>query len=54
VAGLLLGGIAAFGSTRVLRYLLHQVGPRDTLVFGAALALILLASLPPASFRPGA
>ena len=40
--GLLLGLAAAFGTTRLLGYLLYKVSPRDPLSFAAAFAIMVL------------
>ena len=45
VTGVVLGGIAAFGATRLLRALLFQVEPGDPLVVGAAAGLLLLVAV---------
>ncbi|HXL22034.1 MAG TPA: ABC transporter permease [Candidatus Dormibacteraeota bacterium] len=42
--GVLLGAAAALGTTRLLGYLLYNVGPRDPLAFGAAFAVMAVAS----------
>jgi predicted permease len=51
MAGMLLGGAAALGFTRLLGYLLYRVGPHDPLAFTSAFVLIAAASLA-ASFIP--
>lgn len=43
--GVVLGGAAALGLTRLLGSLLYQVSPRDPLVFGSALGVMVFASL---------
>jgi putative ABC transport system permease protein len=43
--GVVIGGAIAFGTTRLLGDLLFKVSPRDPVVFGAALGLMLLASV---------
>ncbi len=43
--GVVLGGAAALGLTRLLGYLLYNVSPRDPLTFGSALAVMTIASL---------
>ncbi len=43
--GVLLGGAAALGLTRLLGNLLYQVSPRDPLAFGAAFAVMTIAGL---------
>ncbi|HUK52400.1 MAG TPA: ABC transporter permease [Candidatus Binatia bacterium] len=43
--GVVLGAAAAFGSTRLLGYLLYQVSPRDPFVFGAAFAVMTIVAL---------
>jgi predicted permease len=43
--GIVLGGIATLGLTRLLGYLLYRVSPRDPLTFGAAIAVMTTASL---------
>jgi macrolide transport system ATP-binding/permease protein len=45
LAGVVLGAAAALGTTRLLGYLLYNVGPRDPLAFGAAFAVMAMASL---------
>jgi putative ABC transport system permease protein len=44
-AGVLVGGVAALGSTRLLGYLLYKVSPRDPTTFGLALVVMTIASL---------
>jgi len=44
-AGILIGAAAALETTRLMGYLLYQVGPRDPLAFGSAFAVALAASL---------
>ncbi len=44
-AGMVVGGIAALGLTRLLGYLLYKVSPRDPLTFGSAVAIMTIASL---------
>ncbi|MGE5098904.1 MAG: FtsX-like permease family protein, partial [Deltaproteobacteria bacterium] len=44
-AGIALGAVAAIGLTRLLGDLLYGVSPRDPLAFGAALAVMVLASM---------
>ena len=44
-AGMIVGGIAALGLTRLLGYLLYQVSPRDPLTFASAIAIMAAASL---------
>ncbi|HEX6051654.1 MAG TPA: ABC transporter permease, partial [Gemmatimonadaceae bacterium] len=51
-AGLLVGGIAAVVSTRVLRSLLYNVAPTDPVTLGAVAALIAVTGLV-ASWLPG-
>lgn len=46
-AGMVLGGTAALGLTRLLGYLLYNVSPRDPLTFGSAVAILTTASLVP-------
>jgi len=43
--GVMLGAAAALASTRLLGYLLYNVSPRDTLSFGSALLVVIVASL---------
>jgi predicted permease len=43
--GVVMGGVAALGLTRLLGYLLYNVSPRDPLTFGSALAVMTIASL---------
>jgi macrolide transport system ATP-binding/permease protein len=43
--GVLLGGVVALASTRLLGNLLYNVSPRDPLAFGSALAVMTIASL---------
>jgi macrolide transport system ATP-binding/permease protein len=43
--GVVLGGAAALGLTRLLGYLLYKVSPRDPSTFGSALAVMTIASL---------
>jgi predicted permease len=43
--GIFLGAITALGLTRLLGYLLYKVSPRDPLTFGAAIAVMTIASL---------
>ncbi len=43
--GVVLGGAAALGLTRLLGYLLYKVSPRDPLTFGSALVVMTIASL---------
>lgn len=51
-SGVVLGGVAALGLTRLLGYLLfYKVSPRDPLTFGSALVVMTIASLL-ASFIP--
>jgi len=45
VAGIAIGGLAAFLLTRLMGNLLYKVSPRDPLAFGSALAVIAIASL---------
>ena len=45
IVGVMIGGIAALGLSRLLGYLLYKVSPRDPLTFAAALAVMLVASL---------
>ncbi len=44
-AGMVVGGIAAVGLTRLLGYLLYKVSPRDPATFGFAVAIMTIASL---------
>lgn len=44
LAGIVLGVVLAFGTTRLLGDLLFRVGPRDPLVFGAVIVLMGTAS----------
>ena len=44
-AGVVLGAAAALELTRLMRYLLYKVSPRDPLAFGSALVIISVASL---------
>jgi predicted permease len=44
-SGVVLGGAAALGLTRLLGYLLYKVSPRDPLTFGLALVVMMIASL---------
>jgi ABC-type antimicrobial peptide transport system permease subunit len=41
----LVGAAAALGLTRLLGNLLYKVGPRDPLAFGAALLVMMVASV---------
>jgi predicted permease len=43
--GVVFGAAAALVSTRLLGYLLYQVSPRDPVAFGAALTVMVIASL---------
>jgi predicted permease len=43
--GVVLGGAAALGLTRLLGYLLYNVSPRDPVTFGLALVVMTIASL---------
>jgi macrolide transport system ATP-binding/permease protein len=43
--GVVLGGVAAFASTRMIAYMLYQVSPRDPHAFVAALVIMVLAAL---------
>lgn len=43
--GIALGGVAALALTRFIANLLYKVNPRDPLAFGAAFAVMTLASL---------
>ena len=43
--GIVVGGVAALVSTRLLGYLLYGVSPRDPLAFGSALAVMMIAAL---------
>ena len=43
--GVVLGGVAALGLTRLLGYLLYRVSPRDPFTFGSALVVMTIASL---------
>lgn len=43
--GVFLGGVAALGSTRLLGYLLYRVSPRDPIIFGSAIVVMIIASL---------
>ena len=43
--GVVLGGTAALGLTRLLGYLLYKVSPRDPSIFGSALAVMTIAAL---------
>jgi ABC-type antimicrobial peptide transport system permease subunit len=43
-AGALLGAVVALGLTRLMGNLLYNVSPREPLAFGAAFAVMLLAS----------
>lgn len=43
--GLVLGGLAAFVTTRVLRSLLFDVSPTDPLTFGTVIALLAIAAV---------
>src|SRR5207302_10572406 len=42
--GLILGGVAALGLTRLIGNLLYRVSPRDPLAFGSALLVMTAAS----------
>ena len=44
-AGMVVGGMAALGLTRLLGYMLYQVSPRDPLTFGFAVAIMTTAAL---------
>jgi predicted permease len=44
-AGIVVGGVAALESTRLLGYLLYTVSPRDPLAFGSAVGVVMLAAL---------
>jgi macrolide transport system ATP-binding/permease protein len=44
-SGVVLGGTAALGLTRLLGYLLYKVNPRDPVTFGSALVVMMIASL---------
>jgi len=41
--GVILGGTAALVLTRLLRYLLYEVSPRDPLAFGWAFVVMTIA-----------
>jgi ABC-type antimicrobial peptide transport system permease subunit len=43
--GVVLGAVAALQLTRLMGYLLYKVSPRDPVVFGAAFAVLAVASL---------
>ena len=43
--GVILGAAAALQLTRLMGYLLYEVGPRDPLAFGSAFAVLTIASL---------
>jgi predicted permease len=43
-AGVLVGGFAALGLTRLLGYLLYRVSPRDPITFAAAMIVMVIAS----------
>jgi macrolide transport system ATP-binding/permease protein len=43
--GIILGGLVAFASTRLIAYMLYQVSPRDPRAFVAALVVMVLAAL---------
>jgi predicted permease len=43
--GVILGGVVAFGLTRLLGNLLYKVSPRDPLAFGSALVVMMAAAL---------
>jgi|tagenome__1003787_1003787.scaffolds.fasta_scaffold11825441_1 putative ABC transport system permease protein len=45
MAGMLMGGVAAWQGTRRLGYLLYGVSPRDPAAFAAACGVIALAAL---------
>jgi predicted permease len=51
MTGVILGGLAALGLTRLLGYLLYKVSPRDPLTFGIAM-LVMIASSAAACFVP--
>ncbi len=51
IAGVIIGGIAALGLSRLLGYLLYKVSPHDLSIFGSALAVMIVASIA-ASFIP--
>ncbi|MBV8895578.1 MAG: ABC transporter permease [Acidobacteriaceae bacterium] len=44
-SGVVIGGVAALGLTRLLGYLLYKVSPRDPITFASALAVMTIASL---------
>jgi putative ABC transport system permease protein len=44
IGGIMLGGLASFSLTRLLGYLLYNVDPHDPAVFGAAFAVMIIAS----------
>jgi ABC-type antimicrobial peptide transport system permease subunit len=44
-AGIVIGSAAALETTRLMGYLLYQVGPRDPLAFGSAFVIVSAASL---------
>lgn len=44
-SGVLLGGLAALGLTRLLGYLLYRVSPRDPITFTSALVVMTVAAL---------
>ncbi len=43
--GVALGGVAAFGLTRLLGYLLYNVSPHDPIAFGSAFVLMMITAL---------
>jgi predicted permease len=45
MVGVLVGGIAALGLSRLLGYLLYRVSPRDPLTFGTAVIVMAVASV---------
>jgi ABC-type antimicrobial peptide transport system permease subunit len=45
MAGIVVGGLAALGLSRLLGYLLYRVSPRDPMTFATATIVMLLASL---------
>jgi ABC-type antimicrobial peptide transport system permease subunit len=44
IAGIVVGAVAAFETTRLLGYLLYDVSPVDPLVFGGAVAVVVAAA----------
>jgi len=44
-AGVALGGLAAFQTTRLMGYLLYKVSPRDPSAFAAASVIVVVAAL---------